>query len=381
MNVGGHSYRGLMTNPLPTYTANEPLTSRPWKESLSEIAGASAVLVVLTYIILAAPGGGGSLEQVWNTAPIAGGQVLEHIGWGFGVYIPVLLAFYAIVIGGQLVESPAAAATRRSLGLVAQAMAAALAPALLLIIAAYADDLSKAGALVVILPATGITLFLAVQLGGFVIFEDTLKLAAATRTRDWAQNRFQALRIRGRRPLWLVQAVTAIVGGTFAFALTLCLASPTGPLWTLFLVYVMFTLGLTLFNTFGVQTLRTAQDRSSKIAAWLLPLSMGLIVTTIALNLFLNDAGAGGIAIISIVAFCTLSTLWPRSYMGRFWLNWSIQGAGTASAARAIVRRYVKAAREIRELTPAVKPDSPPTLRERILAAVQAFRAERLEAL
>ncbi len=335
--------------------------------------------VLSTYVILAAPGGEGSLQQAWGTAPIAGSRALEHIGWGFGVYIPVLLGFYAIVIGGQFVASSAVVArTRRTLGLVAQAMAAALVPALLLILAACVHQPSQAGALVVIVPVTGVTFFLAIQLGGFVVFENSLKLEIAFSTREWAQERMQILRVRGRRPMWLVVIVNALVGGGAAFVTTLCFVSPQRSWWLLFLVYFLFALGLTLINAFGVHTLRTARDRSSKIAAWLLPVSMGLTITGVALNLFIYGIGAVGGAIFAILALCSFSALWPRRHARRFWLDWSVQGAGTAHAARTIARKYVRATREIRELAPATSTEVIPTLRERVSAAVQAFRAKRL---
>lgn len=364
-----------MANPAPLHPTAELLPARPWKESLREIAGAGAFLAVATYLFLAFLGGEETPEGAWRVAPVAGEQVLQHIGWGFGVNIPVLLAFYAIVIGGQLVASPSASATRRTLGAVAQMMAAAFLPALLLILAACIHDPSQAGALVVIVPATGITLFLAVQLGGFVVFDNAQKLAAAIRNRDWAQGRLQTLRARGRRPLWLVIALNTALGGAIAFSLTTVIASPKGPLWLLFLVYAMFCLGLTLVNIFGVQTLRTAQDRPSKALAWLLPISMNMIVATIALNLFIQDAGAGGIALFAVLVFCTLSALWPRRFMGRLLLNWTIQGAGTAYAARSIARRYSKACREIQELSCTTSPELPATFRERALTAFRVLRA------
>ena len=313
------------------------------------------------------------MERTWEIASVAGNEVLQHIGWGFGVYIPVLLSFYAIVIGGQLVASSTASATRRTLGAVAQMIAATLVPALLLIFAGCIHDPSEAGALVMIIPVTVVTFFLAVQLGGFIVFEDALKLSAAKRDQAWARSRLPALRARGRRALWLVLTVNATFGGVIAFALTDSLASLEGPYWLLLLVYVLFSFGLALVNAFGVQTLRAAQDRSSAAIAWLAPVSTNLLAVTVILNLFIFSSHVGSIALASALIFCMLSTLWPRRFMGRFLLNWTVQGAGTAYAARSLVRLYAKASREIEELS--TLSDSPPNLRERSLAAFRSFRA------
>jgi len=92
---------------------------------MSEAAGMSVFATFAAFVLLAFPS-----ETAWphlvEVAPVVGAEFLAHVGWGFGVYIPVMLGFYAIVIGGQLVASPTVAArTRRRLGFAAEAMACA----------------------------------------------------------------------------------------------------------------------------------------------------------------------------------------------------------------------------------------------------------------
>ncbi|MCC9053549.1 hypothetical protein LOK55_04400 [Microbacterium sp. F2E] len=361
-----------------TDRADELLPSRPAKEAMSEIAGMSVFTTFAAFVLLAFPSET-ALPHLVEVAPVAGAEVLTHIGWGFGVYIPVMLGFYAIVIGGQLVASPTVAArTRRRLGFAAEAMAGALTPALLLILAMCVKDPTKAGSLFVVLPAAGVTFFLAVQLGGFVVFEPALRLAEAIRSRAWAASRLPALRSRSRRPAWLVATVTAVVGGILGLAVTVAIAPPPGSELVLTVVYAMFAAGLTLFNLHGLHTFLTARDRLTKIAAWLFPVSIALAVFAIAGGLIGDGAIAGGVGVMAVLAFCTLSALWPRSIPWAFGQDWSVQGAGAALAARAVARTYGTSVRTVNEVSATQMP--PPTggLRERLLAVVSALRGEVL---
>ncbi|MEV8265789.1 hypothetical protein AB0P00_16755 [Microbacterium sp. NPDC077057] len=366
-----------------TDRADELLPSRPAKEAMSEIAGMSVFATFAAFVLLAFPSET-ALPQLVEVAPVAGAEVLTHIGWGFGVYIPVMLGFYAIVIGGQLVASPTVAArTRRRLGFAAEAMAGALTPALLLILAVCVKDPTKAGSLFVVLPAAGVTFFLAVQLGGFVVFEPALRLAEAIRSRAWAASQLPALRSRSRRPVWLVATVTAVLGGILGLAVTVAIAPPGSELvlteLVLTVVYAMFAAGLTLFNLHGLHTFLTARDRLTKIAAWLFPVSIALAVFAIAGGLIGDGAIAGGVSVLAVLAFCTLSALWPRSIPWAFGQDWSVRGAGAALAARAVARTYGTSVRTVNELS--ATQVLPPTggLRERLLAVVSALRGEVLE--
>lgn len=361
-----------------TDRADELLPSRPAKEAMSEIAGMSVFATFATFVLLAFPSAT-AWSHLVEVAPVAGAEVLTHIGWGFGVYIPVMLGFYAIVIGGQLVASPTVAArTRRRLGFAAEAMAGALTPAMLLILAVCVKDPTKAGSLFVVLPAAGVTFFLAVQLGGFVVFEPALRLAEAIRSRAWAASRLPALRSRSRRPVWLVATATAVVGGILGLAVTFAIAPPPGSELMLTVVHAMFAAGLTLFNLHGLHTFLTARDRLTKIAAWLFPVSIALAVFAIAVGLIGDGAIAGGVSVLAVLAFCTLSALWSRSIPWAFGQDWSVRGAGAALAARAVARTYGTSVRAVNELS--ATQVLPPTggLRERLLAVVSALRGEVL---
>lgn len=355
---------------------SEAPAPRRARESISEMAGMSVATICITIGLAVTFGGGEDLvprAMVWTLT--AGESVLDHIGWGFGVYIPTLLGFYAIVIGGQLVATPTAARRiRRVLGFVAEAMAAAFVPALLLVVIVCVGVPARAGALFVVAPVAGLMFFLAIQLGGFLVFERRQRLATAERSRDWAQQRLPGLAFRSRRPFWVVLLVHTLVASTVGVFVTVAFTRPQ-PFWGLFVLYAIIAAGLVLASTHALVTLRTARDRSTGVFVWVLSGGLYVAVIAIAGELFVahpsNFAGAAGVA--SVVLVTGASTFWPRRCAPRLLLNWTLQGASTAYAARSVARVYRNAVREIRELTPQQVDNVPIPPIDRLRAAFRAF--------
>ncbi len=370
MSVVVHSVLGMSAS-----RVEDLLPSRPVKEAVTEIIGMSVLGLFIVFVLAAFPGGNDGVYRAMGLAPAAGAVVLQHIGWAFGAYIPILLGFYAIVIGGQLVADPATAArTRRILGFVAEAMTGALVPALVLILAACIADPSQAGALFVILPVAGVMFFLAIQLGGFIVFERELRLASAERSRDWAKGRLNTLRRRSRKPMLLVVTVHTLTGGLIGIGMTLILTRPTGSIVVLFLLYGLIALGLAFASVHGLHTFRTARDRTSKVMAWMIPSGLYLAGLMLALEVLTTSGVAAGASVLAVVASSAASTFWPRKRTSQFLLNWTLQGAATGYAAKSVSSTYVSTMREIRELTQTPGADKPPTLRDRVASALQAFR-------
>lgn len=350
------------------------LPSRPAKEAVTEIVGVSVLGLFIVFALGAFPGGNEGVHRALSLAPMAGSVLLQHIGWTFGAYIPILLGFYAIVIGGQLVGDPATAArTRRDLGFVAEAMTGALVPALVLIFVACITDPSQAGVLFVIIPVAAVMFFLAIQLGGFIVFEHELRLVSAERSRDWAKRRLDMLRKRSRKPLWLVVILHCFIGCLIAVGTTLIIR-PTASVSLVVVMYGLIALGLTLGSVHGVYAVYTGRDRANKVMALLVPSGLYLAVFLIAVEVFMTLGTAVGVSVLAVLAFLAVSTLWPRRSAPRFLLNWTIQGGGAGYAAKSISSTYVHNVREIRKLSAMVDADASPNLRDRMAAALQALR-------
>lgn len=374
MSVPGHSVLA-MDNALSIGEPDEQLPSRPAKEAVSEIAAMSLLTLFAAFALgNALSGDTRSIVHVFSLAPAAGAVILDHIGWAFGVYIPILLGFYVIVIGGQLAADPSAGRTRRTLGFVAEAMTAGLVPALALIVAACIADPSQAGALFVVAPVSAIMFFLAIQLGGFIVFERSLRLASAQNSRDWARHRLTALRHRSRKPVWLVVIVNSIIGGMIGLGTRLLLTRPADSVAVLFLLYGLIPLVLAVATLHGFHAFYTARDRTTRVLAWFLPSGVYLLFLTLAATLFVSSKPAAATSMLALLTFSLVSTFWPRNRGPRFLLNWTVRGGATRYAARSVTRTYVRSARKVRDLSTTPDAAAPLRLTERLISALQAFR-------
>jgi hypothetical protein len=352
---------------MSTLRDNELLPSRPTREAVLEIVGMGVFGLLSLFVLPMLPSGSEGFSRMMGLAPTAGAVVIEHIGWAFGAYIPILLGFYAIVIGRQLIDDPAVEAkTRRTLGLTAEAMVSALLPALILIVAACVADPSQAGVLFVIAPVSAAMFF--------IVFERELRLARAERSRNWAKERLRLLRRRSQRPTWLVVAVHTLVGVLIGAATILPFERPTGLLHILALLQALVALGLGFASVGGAHVFFTARDRTSKVVAWIGPATLYLVSLIIAVVLLTTFGAASGASVVSVVVFSAVSALWPRKSAPRFLLNWTLQGAAIRYAARSVSTTYVRSVREVRELAEPQSTEGTPTLRDRAAAALRAFR-------
>jgi hypothetical protein len=347
---------------------------RPAREAAAEIVVMSAVAVMIVAFVFVLPGWPGTPGKYLGLASVAGEAALGHIGWAFGAYIPILLGFYAIVIGGQFVgDASSAAKTRRTLGFVAEGMASALVPALVLIFVACIVDFSKAGALLVILPVSAVMFFLSIQLGGFVVFEPAVRLASARQSREWAAERLRALRLRSRRPVWLIVLANVLVGTGIGFLVLLSFRPSHFQLLLMTVMCFMFALALSLSAVGGLFTVHTARGRSSRIVGRMLLLGTYSVVAVLTAEVWVANGAGAGLSLASVVVFSALSGLAPLTLMPRAAVTWSVHGASTRYSARSFALTYKRNVGEIRELMVRHQADRP-TVRARLAAAARALR-------
>lgn len=192
------------------------LSTRPVKESFSDLGAVSlALLAILFPFLLWAAGW--QYSELIPVATVAGEALIEHIGWGFGVIVPAMLGFYAIVIGGQIaLPAEESVRLRNNLGALSIVLTAALVPALCLIVVACFANPAVSGVILVILPTAGVMLFLAVKLGGFVVFEESKRLEMASQSKKDAALKLSKLGRCGKRTIWVVVAAHVGVGAIVA---------------------------------------------------------------------------------------------------------------------------------------------------------------------
>lgn len=361
-----------MREDMATEHVRDAAPVRPRGEALRDIAGLSAITTVLALLFLALPGGD-VVERVRDSAPTAGLSVLDHIGWGLGVEIPVMIGFYAIVIGGQLVASPdVASRTRRHLGFLAEAMAGCLTPALLLVIVACIHDPKVAGSLFVIVPTAGVAYFLASQLGGFAVFEDSLVLANARDTRAWAEEKLTFLKHRSRRSAWLVGSANAAVIGISGIVVTVLVAVPEGSVALVALAYLVFAGFLVAVGRYFIHASLSARYRIDVVFVWLASTLLLLLALVLPVVFFSSGVPSAGLALAVMLALALLSTLWPRKIRRTLLGQWSVNRIGVAGAAKEVTSIRARSVRTIVRLSRVDRPElGPPSRIERLLSAVR----------
>lgn len=326
---------------------------RPARVAIGEIALFSAVAMLPGLLLPSLRVDGGQLAFTASWMAGAGETVLEHLGWGLGIYVPVLLGFYAIVIGGDVVAPGVQMdRVRRLLALTAQLTVAALTPALVLaVVAGIADG---PGALFVVVPVAGLVLFLATQLGGFFVFSERDRLHAAERSRPTAYAQLRRLTRRSRRPLWLVLAAN-VAAGTLAGTVPVLITGVWDLWFATLLLHLLLSVGLVMVVVPATAARDTARERSSSVVFGLVMVSVYVAVAAAAIQLLTMGSTflGGGLGILACLAVITTSSLWPRTTTSRFLLDWTLNGAAATVAARSATLAHRRAVREITALTAA----------------------------
>jgi hypothetical protein len=343
--------------------------TRSARETASESLAISLLILfgvsLPVWNIASSEGGAAALD--WTVA--AGKLLFGQLGWTLTIYVTVLLAFYAVSIGGQILgDAGAAARVRRVLGFIAELLAAATI-ALVIFVAFYCWQAPAMWAIFfVLVPVVGIIVFLALQLGGFVVFAREIRLANAKRAQVQAREQLRRVRLRSRRPFWVVWVTNSAVIAALALLVSVA-ANLTG--WApllLYVYYLIFAAIILAADAYSVREFLSSSDSFSRVTTWLLPFLLYLFLAAISFQTFFGSREPRipptlGWAFVTLIVLTLTTTFLPRARRGRAVLDWSIQGASARLAAKALAIKYSKAAREYRELKVSEEVEPPGLLR------------------
>lgn len=322
---------------------DEPLLQRSgWKAAVE--VGALGILFSCLIVLFASPFFRGNVvtaaEWMLETA---GPAALESTSMIFGVYLPVLLGFYALVIGGQLITNESSAVKIRcSLGYIATVMTGLFTPALALAVCACFFDPPRIGTFLVILPLAGLMYFLTIRLGGFIVFERGPDLGAMKQYIIWAKTRSSTLRQRSDRPKWLVISVNSIVAASISLSISLELVDTPIQGMALFALYLSMALMLSAFGARAVYVAYSSRTRSDGIVACVPTSAVYLAYLAMIILVFEYPYIQIAYAMSAILIFVLISMLLPRATSNKFLTDWSLHGAAVRSAASTLNSRIAK---------------------------------------
>lgn len=349
---------------------NTVLETRSLAETLSETFALFLVMLTLLASPFLAMAGVGRVESALDLARSGGEELFGQLGWAVGTSTTVLLSFYVVVYGGQIIDAGTSAARiRRLLAGVSELMAAATA-VLLVCVAVYCIQAPRHWAVMVVLvPAVGIVVFLAVQLGRFLLADVEVRRAEAKRLRDDAKGQLAKLGPRSRlrfAKIFVANSVgiSAIATGVAVLMepMPVNLADRlllTAGVMGLYAVVTAFLLGGSAF------AMNEAMGTTSR---WATPITIGLtaiffgLVVLGALSYFLQGNLGMAVAYVVVVVLSAVTTYSPLLKAPRALVNWSIHGGVARLHAKELVRIYARTAREYRALRPV--PDAAPAAAE-----------------
>jgi hypothetical protein len=193
---------------------------RSFKKAALDFAVLSAAVLFIGVGIPAAFFGGAPVPQdVWITLSDGGAVLFDEIGWVLTLYVTVLVGFFVIIIGGQIVGSAAEATRLRgNLGFIGLLLAASSVPLLVYVVSHCLSSDDWAG-LIVIIPVGSLVVYLGIYVGRFVVLDDESKLRAIDVQIEQRDTRIVALTKRSNRTSWVVMAITSLVIAAIAFLL------------------------------------------------------------------------------------------------------------------------------------------------------------------
>jgi hypothetical protein len=338
-------------NSLKAHPASE---TRSVGAAISETAGLALGVVLLLFVPFAIIGALDSWGAAVDAASSAGEALIPHVGWALTGDVTVLLGFYLVVLGGQILDGGDAARTRRVLGVVAESMAAASIGILALIVVHCVQTPTEWGVIVAVVPMVLIIVFLAVQVGRFLILDREQTLTAAVLTRNTVRRRLRMLTSRSRRgflPVFLANAgVAAGLGLLMAIAVGLPSAGALeqvaigGIGAAIFVVLAGMLFGWITFATYMSELEPGWYSRSVFIA-----LSVFVLAVVVSVCVLWAEAGFAEIswgAAVVCAATTVLAVCPPPSKRPRL-ADWSFRASIRTLLARRLAKTYARSVREI----------------------------------
>jgi hypothetical protein len=225
--------------------------------------------------------------------------------------------------------------------------------------------------ILVLAPIAAVIVFLAVQLGSFLVADRPFRLAEAQRTRVQSTAVLKSSKLRSRWNPLIVVLVNSGVIAIFAGAATL----PLGSLFAsavysgFFLIAAVLVISVSVFAKYEW---RKSPDWASRAAVVVMALLVLLAELALAVSVTLAvEEPRGWFIAAPLIGVLVIASLlvWTKPPQRWRWVrNISVYGAAARVSARTACRRYVKATREVIRLSEPASPPDPIGRVARLLA-------------
>ncbi|WP_040595147.1 hypothetical protein [Timonella senegalensis] len=284
-----------------------------------------------------------------------GPEIADHLGWALGVFIPMQLGFYALIIGKQIAgDAESTAATRKSLGSLAVLMTALLFPSIVSMVGAAMQGTVSPGLLMVYLPPAVLMFVLASQVERFSTTHGEAQLRASVTHR----NALLAQRAIVHRPArWVLPAVLANLGVVTVLGVGVvrvvgdnskeAVGNALPMLVTAFLISAVLLIAVTVL---GLWLYQAKTDRFSKVGAATLVALVFAMYFGVALTYESEGANGLGAGLILLLVWTGVSAFTPTRKLPQGVRNFTLGGASARLALFRLDRSIKFEEQKIREL-------------------------------
>lgn len=264
----------------------------------------------------------------------AGKVLLPEIEPTLGMYISVVLGFYAIVFGNRyathLEKEPTPnlselVRVRRTLARIAELTASTLVPILVLIVIAFIADPAQLVRIPVIIILATTVFTLSTLLGQFNVLDIESQINTTKSSLERLSNLLKELQPYSKRPPALVILFHLLIIAVL-ISLVYFITNPSGDLRLQFIALsatLSLLLGVaSLIGLFAFLSGKSTFDRLIGVIVSII-VYLALLVTIIAMSITGNPIG---ICLLSIFIFLTISSLVPRNVAHQNLVDWSLKG-------------------------------------------------------
>lgn len=289
-----------------------------------------------------------------------------EVGWIVSLDVAIMFALFTISVGGQVLgDAMKASKMRGDLGTLAEFVAASSIVISIMLVPFYAQEPARFLALLGVVPAVVVVVFLGAQLGSWVFINTEGQVKEANRLREQNRELLEDLGRWSSKP-WLLVVTLNLVVIALISSLTFGLRDAHDSFWRmvasdLIVISVMFV-GILLFYFLRF----TFKDHIKLGFSWAFLIILSVVpltflFTQVAVTYKNGTLLADLPGILVIVGGVILTGFVPAKSKSRLLMEWSIQGVARQFAHKSLLRQRDVVTNQFKRLTERASRETPST--------------------